>query len=134
MLAADLAAIADLTELDVLAAVFVAEIGDVHRFPNPRTLCSWAGLTPRHRESDVKIRRGRMTKQGPVLVRWAAVEAATNAYCETRLRAAKRRVGERRGSRSARSPPSGSCSPRSSIGLRDGEIRSLQDRHQPTAV
>jgi transposase len=29
----------------VLAAVFVAEIGDVHRFPDARRLCSWAGLT-----------------------------------------------------------------------------------------
>jgi hypothetical protein len=35
----------------VLAAVFVAEIGDVTRFDNPRRLCSWAGLTPRLRES-----------------------------------------------------------------------------------
>ena len=39
----------------VLAAVFVAEIGDVTRFDNPRRLCSWAGLTPRHRESDTHI-------------------------------------------------------------------------------
>src|SRR6478735_5245868 len=29
----------------VLAAVFVAEIGDVHRFAGPAQLCSWAGLT-----------------------------------------------------------------------------------------
>src|SRR5690242_8016458 len=36
----------------VLAAVFVAEIGDVHRFAGPTQLCSGAGLTPRHRESD----------------------------------------------------------------------------------
>ena len=32
-------------------AVFVAEIGDVHRFPDARHLCSWAGLTPRARAS-----------------------------------------------------------------------------------
>ena len=31
-----------------LAAIFVAEIGAVHRFPSARHLCSWAGLTPRH--------------------------------------------------------------------------------------
>ena len=31
----------------VLAAVFVAEIGDVHRFPGPAQLTCWAGLTPR---------------------------------------------------------------------------------------
>jgi transposase len=42
----------------VLAAVFVAEIGDVIRFLTPRQLSSWAGLTPRHRESDVKVVRG----------------------------------------------------------------------------
>ncbi|GAF48263.1 hypothetical protein RW1_051_00270 [Rhodococcus wratislaviensis NBRC 100605] len=33
-------------------AVFVAENGDVHRFADPSHLCSWAGLTPKHRESD----------------------------------------------------------------------------------
>ena len=38
----------------VLAAVVIAEIGDVSRFPGPGQLCSWAGLTPRHRESDLK--------------------------------------------------------------------------------
>lgn len=31
----------------VFAAVFVAEIGDVSRFDDPKRLCSWAGLTPR---------------------------------------------------------------------------------------
>lgn len=36
----------------VLAGVFVAEIGDVTRFARPEKLCSWAGMTPRHRESD----------------------------------------------------------------------------------
>jgi transposase len=52
----------------VLGAVFVAEIGDVTRFAGPRQLCSWAGLTPRHRESDVKVRRGHITKAR----RWCA--------------------------------------------------------------
>ena len=46
----------------VLAAVFVAEIGDVGRFDNPRRLCSWAGLTPRLRESDAHSHRGHITK------------------------------------------------------------------------
>jgi transposase len=73
----------------VLAAVFVAEIGDVGRFDHPDRLCSWAGLTPRHRESDTKIVRGRITKQGSKLVRWAAVEAATGAHREPRIAAVK---------------------------------------------
>jgi hypothetical protein len=60
----------------ILAAVFVAEIGDVRRFPNARHLCSWAGLTPKHRESGIHVHRRRITKQGSTLVRGAAVEAA----------------------------------------------------------
>jgi Transposase IS116/IS110/IS902 family len=39
----------------VVGAVIVAEIGDITRFPRPAELCSWAGLTPRHRESDIKV-------------------------------------------------------------------------------
>jgi len=45
----------------VLAAVFVAEIGNVGRFAGASQLCSWAGLTPRHRESDTTVRRGPIT-------------------------------------------------------------------------
>ncbi len=46
----------------VLAAVIAAEIGDITRFSCPARLCSWAGLTPRHRESDLKVARGHITK------------------------------------------------------------------------
>ena len=60
----------------VLAAVFVAEIGDVTRFDHPSRLCSWAGLTPRHRQSDTPPAR-RITRQGSRLLRWAAVEAVS---------------------------------------------------------
>jgi len=51
----------------VFAAIFVAEIGDVTRFDNARQISSWADMTPRHRESDVKAHRGAITKQGPRL-------------------------------------------------------------------
>ena len=54
--------------------MFVAEIGDVARFPTADRLCSWAGPTPRHRESDTKVRRGSISKQGSRLLRWAAVD------------------------------------------------------------
>jgi len=54
-----------------IAAILVAEIGDVARFRSAEALCSWAGLTPKHRESDTIVRRGRITKQGSKLVRWA---------------------------------------------------------------
>ncbi len=46
----------------VLAAVIVAEIGGIVRFSRPARLSSWAGLTPRHRESDLKVTRGHISK------------------------------------------------------------------------
>jgi transposase len=77
--------------------VFVAEIGEVARFAGPDKLCCWAGLTPRHRESDTKVHRGRITKQGSTLVRWAAVEAVQRVGAHTRLGQVRDRVGQRRG-------------------------------------
>jgi transposase len=44
----------------VLGAVIVAEIGDITRFGDPARLCCWAGLTPKHYESDTKVVRGRV--------------------------------------------------------------------------
>jgi transposase len=81
----------------VLAAVFVAEIGDVHRFSGPDRLASWCGMTPKHRESDTHVHRGRITKQGSRLVRWAAVESVQTLPKTTRVGAMRERIGERRG-------------------------------------
>ena len=55
--------------------MIAAEIGDIRRFPGPGQLGSWAGLTPRHYESDTKVIRGHVTKQGSRMLRWAVVEA-----------------------------------------------------------
>jgi len=49
----------------ILAAVFIAEIGNIDRFPSPDKLCSWAGLTPRHRESDTKVYRSGSPSRAP---------------------------------------------------------------------
>ncbi|MDQ4011007.1 MAG: IS110 family transposase, partial [Actinomycetota bacterium] len=81
----------------ILGAVFVAEIGDVHRFPGPAQLASWAGLRPKHHESDTKVHRGRITKQGSTLVRWAAVEAVQRISNQHRLGQPRDQVGARRG-------------------------------------
>ena len=81
----------------VLAAVLVAEIGDITRFATPARLCSWAGLTPRHRESDTKVRRGHITKQGSPLVRWALVEAIQHVPAGHPLRQRKDDILARRG-------------------------------------
>ncbi len=55
----------------VLAAMFVVEIGDVSRFGTAAQLACWAGLTPRHCDSDRTVRRGHISKEGSTLVRWA---------------------------------------------------------------
>ena len=75
----------------VLAAVITAEIGDVTRFSNAGQLCSWAGLTPRHRESDIKVTRGHVTKQGSRLLRWALIEAIQHAPADSAAGAAQSR-------------------------------------------
>jgi transposase len=109
----------------VLAAVFVAEIGDVTRFPSPDRLCSWAGLTPRHRESDTKVRRGSITKQGSRLVRWAAVEAISRNHGGNKIKADYRRIAERRGRNIGRVAAARRVLRLVYYGLRDGEIRCL---------
>ena len=81
----------------ILAAVFVAEIGDITRFRRPEQLASWAGLTPKHHESDTTVHRGRITKQGSRLVRWAAIEAVQRLPGHTRIGQVRDRVAARRG-------------------------------------
>jgi transposase len=109
----------------VLAAIFVAEIGDIERFKSARHLCSWAGLTPTHRESDEKVRRGHITKQGSRLVRWAAVEAVARQRGETPIRRHHHKVGERRGTGVGRVAAARKLLILVYYGLRDGEIRCL---------
>jgi transposase len=108
----------------VFAAVFVAEIGDVTRFPSPRQLCSWAGMTPRHRESDTKVRRGRITKQGNRLVRWAAVEAVQRVHLGP-LASKKARLTAKRGTNIAKVAAARELLTLVYYGLRDGRIRCL---------
>jgi transposase len=80
-----------------LGAVFVAEIGDVGRFTTAAQLTCWAGLTPRHHESDTTVHRGRITKQGCRLVRWAAVESVQIVSKTTPVGQFRDRVAARRG-------------------------------------
>ena len=109
----------------VLAAIFVAEIGDVSRFPTPESLCSWAGLTPKHRESDAKTQRGHITKKGSTLVRWAAVEAISHVRGGPKLKADYHRIGARRGVKIARVAVARKLLTLVYFGLRDGTIRCL---------
>jgi transposase len=109
----------------VMAGIFVAEIGDVTRFPSARHLCSWAGLTPSVRDSDQTIHRGHITKQGSGLVRWAASEAVARYHGGEPIRPAYRRIAERRGKMIARIAAARKLLTLVYYGLRDGEIRCL---------
>src|SRR5215207_3310175 len=80
-----------------LAAVLVAEIGDITRFTRPGQLTCWAGLTPTHHESDTHVHRGRITKQGSRLVRWAVIESVQILPDTTLLGQFRDRVAARRG-------------------------------------
>jgi transposase len=110
------------------AMLIIAEIGDVRRFPTARHLCAWAGLTPTVRSSDGKTRLGNISRQGSSILRWAMVEAAT--HVATRggpLREQFERIAKRRGRKVARVAVARQILTLCYYGLRDGEIRCLQN-------
>ena len=109
----------------VLAAVFVAEIGDVHRFPTAAHLSSWAGLTPKHHESDTHVRRGRITKQGSRLVRWAAIESVKQLGPHTGVGPLRERVADRRGRNIGSVAAARRQVEHVYYALRDGHVRAL---------
>ena len=134
-----------------IAAVLVAEIGDVSRFPTPAHLCSWAGLTPRHHESDTKTRRGRISKQGSRLLRWALIEAISCYHGGEILSSKYYKIAKRRGTnkarvavaaRSSRSPTTGCGTARSAVShpkrrpreTRTRPCRELDERHEPSTL
>jgi transposase len=108
-----------------MAAILVAEIGDVHRFRSAAALCSWAGLTPKHTESDTTVRRGNITKQGSRLVRWAVIEGTVRYHGGGKLAADYRTIAERRGKNKATVAIARKILTLVYYGLRDGEIRCL---------
>ena len=111
----------------VLAAIFVAEIGDITRFNSPKQLCSWAGLTPKHREST------RRSTGGPSPSRahpWCAGRPSRRsgnyrAKGNEKLRADYHRIAERRGRSKARVAVARKLLTLVFYGLRDGEVRCL---------
>jgi transposase len=63
----------------VLGYTIASEIGDIARFPSPRKLVGYTGLTPRVEQSGERDRRGPLRKNGPNYLRWALIEAAHTA-------------------------------------------------------
>jgi len=112
----------------LLAAVFVAEVGDVSRFATAPQLACWAGLTPKHHESDTHVHRGRITKQGSRLVRWAAVESVQLIGPHTRVGALRDRVAARRGTNIGKVAAARLQMEYVFYALRDGHVRALRPR------
>lgn len=64
---------------DFFAALIVAEVDDIKRFPSQGDFASYIGLVPRYGQSAETERSGGMHKQGNSFLRWAFVEAAIPA-------------------------------------------------------
>jgi transposase len=60
----------------VTAATVMAEVGDLHRFENPRQLMAYLGLVPGERSTGDTVHRLGITKAGNGRVRQALVESA----------------------------------------------------------
>jgi transposase len=58
------------------AATIVAELGSLSRFPSPKPLMGYSGLTPSEHSSGGRIQRGAITKSGNAHLRRVLVEAA----------------------------------------------------------
>ena len=83
----------------IVAATFVAAVGDITRFPSPRQLVGYLGLDPKVRQSgSTPATHGRISKQGSAPARHALVEACwTAARAPGPLHAFYERVRARRG-------------------------------------
>ena len=64
----------------LLSLTFAAEIGEVSRFASPGKLVGYAGLAPRISQSGERSAIGALSKAGSRTLRWAAVEAANQAW------------------------------------------------------
>ncbi|RHW24026.1 IS110 family transposase [Nocardioides immobilis] len=117
----------------VLGAVFVAEVGEVSRFATASQLACWAGLTPKHHESDTHVHRGRITKQGSRLVRWAAVESVQLVGSRTRVGALRDRVADRRGTNIGKVAAARLQMEYVFYALRDGHVRALDHPSRESA-
>ncbi|WP_234894203.1 transposase [Sinorhizobium fredii] len=69
----------------IVAVTVVAEVGDFHRFDNPRRLIAYLGLIPSEPSSGTSVRRGGVTKAGSGLARRALIEGAWSYRMQARV-------------------------------------------------
>ena len=59
--------------------MILGEIGDIHRFSEPKKLLAFAGLDPSvHQSGNFQTQRTRMSKRGSRVLRYALINAAHN--------------------------------------------------------
>jgi transposase len=110
-----------------VALLVIAEVGDVTRFPSARHLASFAGLTPRVRNSGERVRLGAITRQGSPHLRRGLIQAAQTAVrADGPLKSTYERNKHRRGSKVAKVAVAREILALCYYGLRDGEIRRLE--------
>ena len=69
----------------IVAVTVVAEVGDFHRFDNPRQLMAYLGLTPSEYSSGATVRRGGITMAGSGLARRVLIEGAWSYRMQPRV-------------------------------------------------
>ena len=86
---------------------------------------------PRHRESDLKVTRGHITKQGSTILRWALVEAIQHQPAGSPVRELKDRIIARRGKEASNIAKTAAARKLLTCvfyAMRDGQVRSLAAR------
>lgn len=86
----------------ITAATIVAETGDITRFDNIDQVSAYAGLAPRVHQSGETVHHGRITKQGPPILRKVLQQAAWTAIrCDEDARRVYARIAKRAGKKKA---------------------------------
>jgi transposase len=86
-----------------MALAIASRIGDVSRFPSPRSLANFFGLTPGSRSTGEKECLGSITKQGSRMVRFMLGQLVLHMlWRDARIRTWYKRIKKRRGVKIAR--------------------------------
>ena len=86
-----------------MALAIASRIGDLSRFPSPRSLANFFGLTPRSRSTGDKERLGSISKEGSQIVRFLLGQLVVHVLRrDAKMRAWYKRIKQRRGSKIAR--------------------------------
>lgn len=68
---------------ELLGLTIAVCVGDIARFASAKKLVGYSGLTPRVAQSGERSRTGKLSKTGSKVLRWAAIEAAQQAWRPT---------------------------------------------------